>query len=260
MSKEFEPKILGYLCNWCCYAGADLAGVSRIQYPPNIRIIRVMCSSRIEPHIIMEMFIQGIDGVFVGGCHFGDCHYIDGNYYTFCRIELAKKLLDRTGLNPKRLRLEWVSAAEGLRFAQIMEKMREEIKDLGPNPVSEKSPDTDILKELVIARNAASDFRLRLLSAKTYTLSEKGNVYNKIIDKNRLEKLTDDIVEEEMLRHRILSSLLEKPLSVKEIAKKIQGSPQDILEQVVVLKERGLVGLDKIKGSTPIYSYIQNNL
>ncbi len=260
MSENFEPKIIGYLCNWCSYAGADLAGVSRIQYPPNIRIVRVMCSSRIEPQIIMEMFIQGIDGVFVGGCHLGDCHYIEGNYYTFCRMELAKKLLERTGLNPNRLRLEWVSAAEGARFAKIMDEMAKEVKDLGPSPVSGESPNLEILEQLLIARNVASDFRLRLLAGKTYILAEKGNVYKKKIERERLRKLTDDIVNEEMLRHNILRVLMKKPFSVKEMAKKIKISPKEVLEQVVVLKERGLVGLEKIEGSSPIYNYVRNNL
>jgi coenzyme F420-reducing hydrogenase delta subunit len=260
MNENFEPKILGYLCNWCCYAGADLAGVSRIQYPPNIRIVRVMCSSRIEPHMVLEMFIQGIDGVFIGGCHYGDCHYIEGNYYTFCRIELTKKLLERAGFDPNRLRLEWVSAAEGLRFAEIMDEMKKDLTKIGPNPVSRESPDMEKLENLLVARNVAADFRLRLLAGKTYILAEKGNVYKKKIENQRLEKLMDEIVDEEMLRHKILRQLMKKSQSVKDMAKEIQTSPKDILEQVVVLKERGLIGLETIKGSSPIYNYLRNNL
>lgn len=254
---DFDPKIIGYLCNWCCYAGADLAGVSRIQYPHNIRIIRIMCSSRLEPAIIIEMFIQGIDGVFIGGCHPGDCHYIEGNYHAEHKIELTKKLIEKAGLKPERLRLEWVSASEGKRFAQIMSEMNEKIKELGPNPVSGRNPDMDIMENLLLARNAAEDFRLRLLVGKAYILTERGNVYNKKIEQDRLNNVIEEIIDEELLRQKILSSLLKKSQSVKEIAIDIETPSREVLEHLVVLKDRGLVGLERIQGSSPIYSYSQ---
>jgi len=133
---EFEPKIVGFLCNWCSYAGADLAGVSRIQYPPNIRIVRVMCSGRVDPAFILEAFKSGADGVLVAGCHLpADCHYISGNFKAYRRVTLLKKLLQQFGIEPERLRLEWVSASEGDRFATIIKDMVKEIKKLGPNPL-----------------------------------------------------------------------------------------------------------------------------
>jgi NADH-quinone oxidoreductase subunit E len=259
LSDEFDPKIVGYLCNWCCYAGADLAGVSRIQYPHNIRIIRVMCSSRIEPSIILEMFIQGIDGVFIGGCHPGDCHYIEGNFHTVYRIEMTKKLLQKVGLNPNRLRLEWVSASESLRFADIMKEMTENITELGPSPISGKSPDLKILEQLLIARDAANDFRLRLLCGKAYNIIEKGNVYNNKIEDERFHGIMDEIIEEEMLRQRILRSLMKKSRSVKDIAQDIETPSKEVLEHLVVLRDRGLVGLEKIEGSSPIYNYVSSD-
>jgi len=133
--EAFEPKIVGFLCNWCSYAGADLAGVSRIQYPPNIRIIRVMCSGRVDPVFILEAFKNGADGALVAGCHSGDCHYISGNYKAQARITLMKKVLEDLGIEPERLRLEWVSASEGDRFASIMRDMVEQLKKLGPTPL-----------------------------------------------------------------------------------------------------------------------------
>jgi F420-non-reducing hydrogenase iron-sulfur subunit len=137
--KGFEPKIIGFLCNWCSYAGADLAGVSRIQYPPNIIIIRVMCSGRIDPSFILEAFKDGADGVLVAGCHLpSDCHYISGNFKALRRVTLLKKVLRDFGIEPERLRLEWVSASEGDRFAVIVRDMVEEIKKLGPNPLKAK--------------------------------------------------------------------------------------------------------------------------
>jgi len=135
LTEIFEPKILGFLCNWCSYAGADLAGVSRFQYPPNIRIIRVMCSARVNPAFVLKALLSGIDGVLVGGCHPGDCHYIKGNYYTRRRMTALRRLLKIVGLEPDRVRLEWVSASEGMRFAQVVREFTETIKGLGPNPL-----------------------------------------------------------------------------------------------------------------------------
>jgi F420-non-reducing hydrogenase iron-sulfur subunit len=132
----FEPKIIGFLCNWCSYAGADLAGVSRIQYPPNIRIIRVMCSGRIDPVFIFEAFKDGADGVLVGGCHLpSDCHYISGNFKALRRISLIKKVLGEFGIEPERVRLEWISASEGDKFAAVVRDMTEQVRKLGPSQV-----------------------------------------------------------------------------------------------------------------------------
>jgi len=135
MAEEFEPKIVGFLCNWCSYAGADLAGVSRIQYPPNLRIIRVMCSGRVDPAFVLEAFRSGADGVLLSGCHPGDCHYIAGNYKAQRRGILLKKLLEQFGLEPQRLRIEFVSASEGAKFAAVVKEMVEDIKKLGPSPL-----------------------------------------------------------------------------------------------------------------------------
>jgi len=132
---DFEPRILGFLCNWCSYAGADLAGVSRIQYPPTIRIVRMMCSGRVDPIFIVEAFKNGADGVLVAGCHPGDCHYLAGNYKAQRRVVMLKRLLEQFGLEPERLRLDWVSASEGDRFATVIKDMTEQIKKLGPTPI-----------------------------------------------------------------------------------------------------------------------------
>ncbi|NPD88426.1 MAG: hydrogenase iron-sulfur subunit [Asgard group archaeon] len=130
--KDFEPKIIGFLCTWCSYAGADLAGTSRIQYPSNIRIIRVMCSGRVNPMFVVNALQQGADGVLIGGCHPGDCHYQHGNYQARRRITMMKKLLEFLGIEPDRVRMTWVSAAEGRKFAQVIEEVTEDIRKLGP--------------------------------------------------------------------------------------------------------------------------------
>ena len=130
---EFEPKILAFCCNWCSYAGADLAGVSRMQYPPNVRIIRVMCSGRVSPELVIKALRSGADGVLVLGCHIGDCHYISGNHRTKKRMAILQGLLSYMGVDPRRVRLEWVSASEGDRFARVVTEVTREIKELGPN-------------------------------------------------------------------------------------------------------------------------------
>jgi F420-non-reducing hydrogenase iron-sulfur subunit len=134
---SFEPRILAFCCNWCSYAGADLAGVSRIQYPTNVRILRVMCSGRIEPRHIFSAFEVGADGVIISGCHPGDCHYISGNLRAEEIITKMKRLLNIIGYDERRLRLQWVSASEGQLFADNISEFVELIKSLGPNPLKE---------------------------------------------------------------------------------------------------------------------------
>jgi F420-non-reducing hydrogenase iron-sulfur subunit len=129
---SFEPKIVAFLCNWCSYAGADLAGTSRIKYPPNVRPIRVMCSGRVDPTFVLKAFASGADGVLICGCHPGDCHYMEGNYKTARRIPLLKKMLKQLGIEEERVCLEWVSAAEGARYATLVKDMIAKVKELGP--------------------------------------------------------------------------------------------------------------------------------
>ena len=132
-NKDWEPEIIAFLCNWCSYAGADLAGVSRIQYPPNIRIVRVPCSGRVNPYFIIKCLTEGWDGVLVSGCHPGDCHYISGNLVARRRFAILKDLLNLFGIEPGRVSFMWASAAEGERFATLVEKTTNLVKSIGPN-------------------------------------------------------------------------------------------------------------------------------
>ena len=139
MSGGFEPRILAFCCNWCSYAGADLAGVNRSQYPPNVRILRVMCSGRVDPAHVIAAFRSGADGVLVSGCHPGDCHYISGNEKTKVRMDFLSKFLDTVGVEPERLRLEWIAGSEGGKFAGVVSEMVEQLKRLGPFRVAPAS-------------------------------------------------------------------------------------------------------------------------
>jgi F420-non-reducing hydrogenase iron-sulfur subunit len=131
----FEPRIIGFLCNWCTYAGADLAGTSRIQYPPNIRIIRMMCSGSLDPTYVLKVLLEGADGVLIGGCHPGECHYISGNLKARRRVAILKSVLQDAGLEPERVWLRWISASEGAYFAETVKEMVDHIRALGPNPL-----------------------------------------------------------------------------------------------------------------------------
>jgi F420-non-reducing hydrogenase iron-sulfur subunit len=138
MADEFEPKILGILCNWCTYAGSDLAGTSRIQYPPNVRVVRVMCTGRVDPAFVMEAMSLGADAVLISGCHIGDCHYIAGNYKSRRRIALTRKVLEEFGIDGKRLKMTFVSASEGALWAEVVKNMVNDVKKLGPTPITKK--------------------------------------------------------------------------------------------------------------------------
>ncbi len=137
MAEEWNPKIIAIICNWCSYAGADLAGGARIQYPPDIRAVRVMCTGRVDPLFIMKAFQDGADGVLISGCHFGDCHYLEGNYKAAKRMFLVKNVLKNIGLDDKRLRMTFVSASEGAKWAGVIEDVVKTVKELGPSPLKE---------------------------------------------------------------------------------------------------------------------------
>ncbi len=134
---EFEPRIVAFLCNWCAYTGADLAGTSRIQYPPNVRSIRVMCTGGVDPIYVIKALLEGADGVLIGGCHPGDCHYQSGNLKARRRMAILRSILEQLGLDPDRVWLRWISASEGKLFADTITEMVQTLKEKGPNPMGE---------------------------------------------------------------------------------------------------------------------------
>jgi coenzyme F420-reducing hydrogenase delta subunit len=145
VSAKWEPKIVAFLCNWCSYAGADLAGTSRIQYPPNVRIIRVPCSGRVDPFFILAGLQKGVDGVLVSGCHPGECHYLTGNYSARRKFALLKSLLEFAGIEEGRVQFSWVSASEGVRFAKVIEQVTARIRSLGPSKRLVKDPPQGVM-------------------------------------------------------------------------------------------------------------------
>jgi F420-non-reducing hydrogenase iron-sulfur subunit len=194
----FEPRILGFLCNWCCYAGADLAGVSRFQYPPNMRVIRLMCSGRVDLAHIFRAFATGQDAVFIGGCHLNDCHYVThGNYDALAMVYVSKKLMEHIGLNPDRLRLEWVSAGEGIRFAGIMNEFVPKIEKFGPLGNGEGIDGQELKLKLEAVTRLIPYIKLVLserlrVSERTeeaYTEFYTGEVFSRLFDELIADKL-----------------------------------------------------------------------
>ncbi len=252
----FKPKILGFLCNWCSYAGADLAGVSRIQYSPNLRIIRVMCSGRVDPTFIAEAFSKSIDGVIVLGCHPGDCHYISGNYEAEMKMKMLSKLLDYVGFS-ERFRLDWVSASEGSRFAQLVNEFNEKIISLGPSPFNNKKLKKQLSEDFDVIKSVLTDSRIRTLVARERIITTEGNVYNELISEEEFEGILDNNLYNEFIRNKIIKKIQTTSKSVPEISKEIQVEPNDVLNHIVTLRQRGLVDLDEIHEETPLFISIK---
>ena len=253
-SGGFQPRIIGFLCNWCSYAGADLAGVSRIQYPPNFRAIRVMCSGRVDPVHIFTAFEAGWDGVMVLGCHFGDCHYISGNYEAELKVQATAWLLEKAGLDPGRLYVDWVSAGEGQRFADLIRMFVERIASLGPLGEPEGLEREDLLKGLAVAKAVSATERIRWLIGRKREIAGEENVLGKVVEEADYDALLREAIDMEYKASGIVSLLQDKALSVTEIAGEIDLSPREIFSLIVELERQKKVELKTIEGRTPKYT------
>jgi F420-non-reducing hydrogenase iron-sulfur subunit len=251
--ERFEPNILGFLCNWCSYAAADLAGVSRMQYPTNVSIIRVMCSARVDPTIVLEAFIQGLDGVMVLGCHLGTCHYMTGNYFTERRMKTTTNVLKNTGLSCERLLVDWVSAAEGERFAALVREFTDKVRKLGPLGKETGLEPEQLKTRLTAVKEALTVERTRWLMGKEMELVEDQNVFGEKVAQEEFDQLMLQITEKEFVKRRILLSMGEDALSIVKIAQKVETSPREILRNMISLERAGLVSVVGVTGNSPKY-------
>ena len=247
----FEPKILSFLCNWCAYAGADLAGISRFQYPPNTRVIRVMCSGRVDPIFIPKAFLAGYDGVMILGCHPGDCHYLTGNYQAEKKINLTRKLLNMAGIDSERLLLDWVSAGEGERFSQLVRQFIEKIRTLGPFP-----SDQEMKGKLEAVRASLEGEKIRWMVGKGPELMEIENVYKEHVPKERLEELIEATIRDELIKNRIIQLIEIKPITATEISQTLNLKLKDALSYLVSLVGEGKIGFHPSEEKVP--KYIRN--
>jgi F420-non-reducing hydrogenase iron-sulfur subunit len=231
----FEPKILGFLCNWCCYAGADLAGVSRFQYPPNIRVIRVMCSGRVDPAHIFRAFAVGQDAVFIGGCHLNDCHYVThGNYDALAMVYICKKLLAHIGLNSERLRLEWVSAGEGIRFASLMNEFVPRIEKLGPLGEGEGLDEQGLNFKLETVTKLIPYIKL-VQSERLRVPARTEDAYKTFYTSEEFNRLFKELIADKLAEIQIMALQKERPLSIGEISEILGLSPSEVQRHLEVL-------------------------
>ena len=240
------------MCNWCSYAGADLAGVSRIQYPANMRVIRVMCSGRVDPTLVLKSFKHGIDGVAVLGCHPGDCHYQIGNYQAERKMQMTKCVLEKIGIEPERLYLDWVSAAEGRRFSEIVTDFTNKIKEMGS--IKEIK---DFKQKISIGESIVESERMRWLVGKEWELLENGNVYNEKINEAEFKDLVRRNIITEYNKERICSLITEKPQTVREISKELNFSKPEVFRYLTDMENQGRVSLLDFKGNSPRYIIVK---
>ncbi len=244
---DFDPKILGFLCNWCCYAGADLAGVSRYQYAPNIRIIRLMCSGRVDPAFVIRAFFNGHDGVFIGGCWLGECHYVtEGNYDAMSMMHLTKKLLKYIGVNPNRLRLEWVSASEGIRFAEVMNSFTDELKSMGHIGESE-GQDQHMLKIKLEAAGKMIPYLKLVEREKLRVRFKTEEEYDEYFNSEDVNHVFHELIADKLVMSEILLLMARGALSNGEISEALALSPSDVSKHMGNCLSEGLVRYDPAK-------------
>jgi len=252
--KSFDPRILAFTCNWCSYAGADLAGTSRISYSTNVRLVRVMCSGRVDPIHVLEAFRNGADGVLVTGCHPGDCHYINGNTMAETRIKFLKMYLEEIGIEPERLRLEWISASEGERFARIVDEMVEKMKELGPSPLKNGEKKTTpspeaLMRRLEAAIGVVGDERFRWLVGRSKDIGASGKM-----DESQLESLMRDVLKTETDRWLLIRELQSRsPLTIDELSKATDLAARNVVNHVMALQ--GLRRLQAVGEKNHRYLY-----
>jgi F420-non-reducing hydrogenase iron-sulfur subunit len=242
---EFKPRILGFLCNWCSYAGADLCGVSRYQYPPTIKVIRVMCSGRVDLEFVLRALANGNDGVFIGGCWLGECHYVtEGNYDALSMMHLGKKLLEYAGLNPDRLRLEWVSASEGVRYAEVVTDFTARLKEMGPIGVGE-GLDPSALKLKLDAIKKILPYIKLVEREKLRVRFDNKAEYEKFFAGPELNSLFKKLVADKLAVSQIMVLLEEKARSTGEIADSLGMTASEVAKHLGNSARQRLVRFDE---------------
>lgn len=242
---EFKPRILGFLCNWCCYAGADLAGVSRYQYPPNIRIIRLMCSGRVDADHILRAFSKGVDGVFIGGCWLGECHYItEGNYDALSMMHLCRESLKKVGINQERLRLEWVSASEGIRFGEVITDFTEQLRRMGPLGKGEGIA-AGALKLKLEALTKMVPYAKLVEREKLRVRFDSQEAYDSYFASDELHNLFDGFVGDKLALSQIMLLLRDKPHTTLEISEALGLNPSEVSRHLNVSTRHGLIRFDQ---------------
>ena len=246
--KKDKPKIACFICSF-----AFCQDNSRIS--SNASIARVNCIGRIDPVLVLEMFEKGVDAVMLAGCKPPDCHYVEGNIQAERTVKMLKKLIALTGLEPERIKLLWYSPLDEKRFGSYIETFTEEIEKFRPSPLKTKLE--SFIADIIAAKSAASDFRLRVLLGREKELTESVNVYGERIPVDEFDDLLDDIVEAEFIRHKIYVLTKIKSLSVKALAEATAMEPASVLRHIVNMRRKNMIALDHVEGTTPFYKALE---
>ncbi len=245
-----EPRIVCLMCNFAFCNSEN-------PVPSNVNVTRVNCIGEIDPTIVLEMFKKGADAVMLAGCKPPDCHFVEGNLQAERAVKMLKKLLALTGLESERLNLLWYSPLEETSFTRSAKEFSREIGKLGASPLKDADRESMPMVNLLAAKNAASEFRLRVLLGREKELTEGVNVYGDKLTREEFDTLMDDVVEDEFIRYKIHVLTKTKPLSVKALAEVTEMKPAAVLKQIVNMRRKNMIALDSIEGTTPLYKALE---
>ncbi len=245
-----EPKIVCFMCNFAFCKSEN-------PIPSNVNVTRVNCVGEMDPVMVLEMFENGADAVMLAGCRPPDCHFVEGNLQAERAVKMLKKLLALTGLEPERLNLLWYSPLEETSFTRSAKEFSKEIGKLGASPLKNANRESMPMVNVLAAKNAASEFRLRVLLGREKELTEGVNVYGDKLTPEEFDMLMNDVVEDEFIRYKIHVLTKTKPLSVKALAEVTEMKPASVLKQIVNMRRKNMIALDSIEGTTPLYKALE---
>jgi len=245
-----EPRIVCFMCNFAFCKSENPT-------PSNVSVARVNCIGEMDPAMVLEMFEKGADAVMLAGCKPPDCHFVEGNLHAERAVKMLKKLLTLTGLEPERLNLLWYSPQEETSFTRSAKEFSKEVGKLGASPLKNANPESTPMVNLLAAKNATNEFRLRVLLGREKELTEGVNAYGEKLTQEEFDTLLDDVVEDEFIRYKIHVLTKTKPLSVRALAEATELKPAVVLKQVVNMRRKNMIALDSIEGTTPLYKALE---
>ena len=248
--KSEQPNIVCFMCNWAFCQG-------ELKVPRNLNVVRVMCVGGVDPDLILNMFANGVDAVMLAGCKKPDCHFVEGNVQAERSVKMLRELLALTGLEQQRLRLLWFSPLEQRSFRQYAEDFSEEMKILGYALQENGKPESELMINILAAKNAASDFPLRVLLGREKELTEVENAYGEKVSQEDFDAALKGVVAYEFMRHKIHLLTKSKPLSVKTLAESVGVKPATVLRHIVDMRRKGMIALDHVEENTPLYKALE---
>jgi coenzyme F420-reducing hydrogenase delta subunit len=254
MSLE-KQRIVCFVCNWT--SSDENLVKSKARKIADVNVVRVACIGGLDPFLIFEILAKGIDGVLLVGCSPPDCHFVNGSSYAEFTIKVLKKLLVLTGLEQERLELRFVSPIEKVEFTSIIENFVTLLQTLGHSPLAGEKPDLNIFENVLAAKNALTDFRLRAFIAKQLELTRNVNVYRERFPPEEFDALLDEVLRAEFIRQKILLLAKKKPVSVKELAQVLNMKPATVLRHILNMRRKGMIVLDSTDGTTPLYKALE---